>query len=89
MTEKVGEGGPKRNASSAKQSRGQNVWSVIQSNILGYPINKNTHHESTGQREVMHHESTGQREVMKYLRKNCYHCIEYSAANSLTALMWK
>ena len=53
MTEKVGEGGPKRNASLAKQSRGQNVWSVIQSNVLGYPINKNTHHESTGQREAM------------------------------------
>ena len=78
MTEKVGEGGPKRNASSAKQSRGQNVWSVIQSNVLGYPINKNTHHESTGQREAM-----------KYLRESWYHRIEYSVTNSLAALMWR
>ena len=78
MTEKVGEGGPKRNASSAKQSRGQNVWSVIQSNVLGYPINKNTHHESTGQREAM-----------KYLRESCHHHIKCSVANSLAPLMWK
>ena len=27
--------------------------------------------------------------VEKYLRKNCYHCIECSAANSLTAFMWR
>ena len=78
MTEKVGEGGPKRNASSAKQSRGQNVWSVIQSNVLGYPINKNTHHESIGQREAM-----------KYLRESCHHHIKCSVANSLAPLMWK
>ena len=78
MTEKVGEGGPKRNASSAKQSRGQNVWSVIQSNVLGYPINKNTHHESTGQREAM-----------KYLRESRHHHIKCSVANSLAPLMWK
>ena len=78
MTEKVGEGGPKRNASSAKQSRGQNVWSVIQSNVLGYPINKNTHHESTGQREAM-----------KYLSESCHHHIKCSVANSLAPLMWK
>ena len=26
---------------------------------------------------------------MKYLRKSCYYCIEYSAANSLAALMRK
>ena len=25
----------------------------------------------------------------KYLRKNCYHSIECSAANSLTAFMWR
>ena len=78
MTEKVGEGGPKRNASSAKQSRGQNMWSVIQSNVPGYPINKNTHHESIGQREAM-----------KYLRESCHHHIKCSVANSLAPLMWK
>ena len=38
MTEKVGEGGPRRNASSARQSRGQKVWFVIQSNVLRYPL---------------------------------------------------
>ena len=25
----------------------------------------------------------------KYLRKNCYHCIECSAANSLIEFMWR
>ena len=48
MTEKIGEGGPRRNASSAKQSRGQKVWSTIQSNVLGYSIDKRIPHESTG-----------------------------------------
>jgi len=28
-------------------------------------------------------------EAEKYLRKNCYHRIKYSAANSLAAFMWK
>ena len=78
MTEKVGEGGPKRNASSAKQSRGQKVWFAIHNNIMGDSIDKDTHHESTGQREAM-----------KYLRESYYHCIECSAANSWAALMWK
>ena len=60
----------------AKQSRGQKVWSAIQSNALGYPIDKNTHHESIGQRESM-----------KYLREKCYHYIKCFAANSLAVLM--
>ena len=76
MTEKVREGGPRRNAFSAKQSRGQKVWSAIQSNVSVYPIDKNTYHESTGQRETM-----------KYLRESCHYCIKCSAANSLSALM--
>ena len=76
MTEKNREGGPRRNASSAKQSRGQKVWSAIQSNVSGYFINKNTHHESTRQREAM-----------KYLRENCHHRIKCSVANFLVALM--
>ena len=77
MTEKVRKGEPRRNVSSAKQRKGQKVWSAIQSNVMGYLIDKNTHHESTGQREVM-----------KYLRENCHHYI-CSTANSLAALMWK
>ena len=78
MTEKVGKGELRRNVFSAKQSKGQKVWSAIQSNVLGYLIDKNTHHESTGQREVM-----------KYLRESCHHYIKCSTANSLAALMWK
>ena len=50
---RVQEGGLRRNASLAKQSRGQKVWSAIQSNVLGDSIDKGTHHESTGQREAM------------------------------------
>ena len=78
MTEKVREGGPRRNAFSAKQSRGQKVWSAIQSNVSVYPIDKNTHHESTRQREAT-----------KYLRENYHHRIQCSVANSLATLMWK
>ena len=73
---RVQEGGPMRNASSIKQSRGQKVWFAIQSNISRDSIDKDTHHESIGQREAM-----------KYLRKSCYHRIECSAANSLIALI--
>ena len=75
---RVQESGLRRNAFLAKQSRGQKVWSVIQNNVLEDSIDKNTHLESTGQREAM-----------KYLRESCYYLIECSAANSLTALMWK
>ena len=78
MTEKVGKSEPRRNVSSAKQSRGQKVWSAIQSNVLGDFIDKDTLHESSGQRETM-----------KYIRESYYHCIECFVVNSLTALMWK
>ena len=61
---RVQEGGPRRNASSVEQGKGQKVWSAIQSNILGDSIDKDTYPESTGQREVM-----------KYLRESCYHRI--------------
>ena len=74
----VQKGGSRRNASLAEQSRGQKVWSAIQSNILGDSIDKDIHHESIGQREGM-----------KYLRESYYHRIECSAPNSLTTLMWK
>ena len=36
-----------------------------------------------------HHESTGQREVMKYLRESCHYRIKCSVANFLITLMWK
>ena len=73
---RVQEGGPRRNASSAEQSRGSNVGSTIQGNVPGASTDKDTHHESTGQRESM-----------KYLRESYYHCIECSVANSLAILM--
>ena len=49
---RVQEGGPRRNASLAEQSRGQKVWSAIQSNVSEDSIDKDTYHESTGQREI-------------------------------------
>ena len=52
--------------------------SALQSNVLRGSIDKEIHHESTGQREAM-----------KYLRESWYHRIEYSVANSMAALMWK
>ena len=75
---RVQEGGPRRNASSAEQSRGPNVWSAFQSNISRDSIDKNTDHKGTRQRETM-----------KYLKESCYHHIKCSVTNSLTALMWK
>ena len=75
---RVQKGGSRRNAFSAEQSRGMKVWSAIQGNVPGDSIDKDTHHEGTG------HKGT-----MKYLRESCYHRIECSIANSLTALMRK
>ena len=37
----------------------------------------------------MYYERTGKMRVLKYLRESCYHRIECSVANSLTALMRK
>ena len=71
----VQEGGPRRDASLDKQGRGQKVQPVIQCNVLGVSIDKDARHGGMG--------------AMKYLRENCYHRIEYSVANSLTALMRK
>ena len=72
----VQEGGPRRNASSAEQSKGQKVRSTIKSNVLGNSTVKNKYKEGKGQREAM-----------KYLRESSYHRIECSTANSLAALM--
>ena len=55
------EGGLRRNVSFAKQNSGQKVWSIIQSNVPGDSIDKDTHHGSTGQRGTV-----------KYLRESCY-----------------
>ena len=75
---RVQEGGPRRNASSAEQSRGQKMWSAIQSNVLGDSIDKDTHYESIRQMGTI-----------KYLRESCYHHIECFVANSLATLIWK
>ena len=74
----VQEGGPMRDASLAEQSKGQKVWSIIQSNVLGVSIDKNAHHGSMRQKGAM-----------KYLRESCYCCIECFVANSLATLMMK
>ena len=66
--------GPKRNAFSVEQSQGWRVWSAIKSNVLDHSVDEDKYQEETGQRKAM-----------KYVRKTCYHCIEYSATNSLTA----
>ena len=78
MNIKVGEGGPRRNIPSAKQSKYQKVYSVIQSDVSVSSVDKD-----------MHCECTGQMEVEKYLRKSCYHRIKYSVVNFLAALMRK
>ena len=74
----VQEGGPRRNVSSTEQSKDQKVRSAIKSNVPGDSIVKDKY------QEVTRHEKD-----KKYLRKGCYHRIKCSAANSLTALMWK
>ena len=78
MVIRVKKGGPRRNASSAEQSRGSKVRSTIQGNIPEDSINKDTRHEGTGQRGTM-----------KYLRKSYYHHIKCFVANFLTTLMLK
>ena len=45
--EKCREGKARRSISSAKQSKGQKVYSIIQSTILGNSIDKDMHHERT------------------------------------------
>ena len=75
---RVWEGSPRRNASSASQSRGQKGRSAIKSNTLD---------DSTGKDK--HQEGIGQREAKKYLGESCYHCIKCFAANFLATLMWR
>ena len=78
MTVKVGRSRSRRSISSAKRRRGQKVCSVVENDILRNSIDKD-----------MHCERTGQMGAKKYLRKNCYHCIECFTTNSLTAFMWR
>ena len=78
MTRKAWEGSPRRNASLAKQSRGQRVRSAIKSNPSEDFTDKDKHQKSIGQRGAK-----------KYLRESCYHRIECSAANPLATLMWR
>ena len=78
MTVKVGRGRSRRSISSAKRRRGQKVCSVVENDILRNSIDKD-----------MHCERIGQMGAKKYLRKNCYHCIECFTTNSLTAFMWR
>ena len=78
MVMRVQESDPRRDATSVDQSRSSKLWSAIQGNIPGNSISKGTHPEGTGQMRTM-----------KYLRENCYHYIECSIPNSLTALMRK
>ena len=70
--------GSRRNVTSDEQSQGQKMWSTIKSNIPDHSTDEDKYQEGIGQREAM-----------KYLRESCYHRIEYSAANSLAALMRK
>ena len=46
------EGGPRMNASSAKQSRDWKVWSDIKSNILDNSTDEDKYQEGTGYREA-------------------------------------
>ena len=78
MVPRVWESGPRRDATSAGQSRGPKLWSVIQGNIPRNSTGKHTHPEGTGQMRTK-----------KYLRESYYHLIECSIINSLAALMRK
>ena len=75
---RVQEVGPRRNDSSAEPSRGPKMWFAIRGNVPGDSIDKDTHHESIGQREAI-----------KYLIESCYNHIEYSVTNFLATLMRK
>ena len=76
--ENVGEGKLRRSISSTKRSRGQKECPIIQGDLPGNSSDKDIRYKRTGQL------GGG-----KYLRESCYHCIKYSAANPLAALMRK
>ena len=49
----IQKGGPRRNASLAKQCRCQDVQSAIKSNILDHSMNENKYQEGIEQRKAM------------------------------------
>ena len=75
---KAGRGCLRRSIPSAKRNKDQDVSPVIQGDIPGGPIDKDTHYEHIGKMGAM-----------KYLRKSYCHRIEYFAANFLVAFMWR
>jgi len=78
VTIKSGRGCPRGNTPSAKRNEDQDVPPNIQGDVPRDSIDKD-----------MHHERTGRMGARKYLRESCCHCIECSAANFLTAFMWR
>ena len=78
MTVKVERGGPRRSIPLARRKEDRNMCPTIQGDIPGGSIDKDVNYKRT--------EGVGAR---KYLRENCYHRIECSAANSLAALTRK
>ena len=43
----IQKGGPRRNASSVRQSRGQRMWFAIKSNVADYSMDKDKYQEET------------------------------------------
>ena len=66
----------RRNIPSAKRNEYQDVPPIIQGDVPVGSTNKD-----------MHYERTGRMGARKYLRKNCCHRVECSAANFLAAFM--
>ena len=76
MTIEARKGCSRRNIPSAKRNEDQDVPPVIQGDVPRGSMD-------------MHYECTGRMGVRKYLRKDCCRRIKCSAANFLTALMWR
>ena len=54
------------------------MYPIVQADLLGNSTNRDVHYKRTRGMEAQ-----------KCLGKGCCHCIKCSAANFLTALMWK
>ena len=78
MTVKAERGGPRRNITSTKRSKDQNVYLIIQGDVPGGSVDKNVHYERIG--------GMGAR---KYPRESCCNRIECFATNSLAVLIRK
>ena len=78
ITVTVGRGCLRRNVPLAKRNEDQGVPSIIHDDDPRGSIDKD-----------MHHERTRMMGVRKYLKKSYCHRIECSAANFLTAFMWR